>query len=848
VPPTVIGSQNGLPRRRISTGPSHFAQVATMDASASSIFGATAGLAGSSCCSVEDAALPHPQSASTHHSRMATVTRAPLYCGVLATRPIIRLVVPGDTAEDFKRTAISQLGRDFFVASDEAVSGEIRVDVPFKSGVIAVRAEATATPVTRHGRAGAIIRLTKLEAGSLGVPLPTTPSTAPAEELIEVKRRPEIATGRTTTAHVVRRAATAPPAPDDGEVIEAVAEFESAAVITKNSPVSADLAKQLNEPASRPTPPGMAAVAPPAAPAPRTPAIIRRATPPVGVPAMVAPKPVLKSTTRPSTPPLDDDWSSDALTFGGPVRPAPASAAVTPPAGTPNRSSSDAQTPPSGLATARSTPSSGATAIGATPSGMAAVKPPPTPPKGLPSSIGARAPGTPRGEATFGTATPTKAPLDDDAAFDDAFDIGAPEEDAAPAGAKSVPPVEPAAVSTPAPSPGPSSTAATAKPRASTDRSIAAGAKPRASTDASMVATKPVSPAPVEPAGPAPTTVSGSAKPRASTDASLAAKSVSPAPVEPASTPETVAPARSSSPAPVEPAVASTPAATAKPRAPLPSPTSAGIGSARAGAAKSVSVPPVEPPSAAPVASTDLPTAPIATPGTKPRAAMAPPIAAAAKPVSVAPVEPAPPTTPAVGANATADLTPPTIEPPPPAPEILPAPTSAARGSVVSVTDYDARPRAVSEHAAPRRRSKLPLIGGAVAALVGVIVVIVMATRGGGPKPAPPQPSANQAEVDRHLRDAVARIHDGKLVGAGGDAALDHLLAAKQLAPGDPQVKAQLQALADTFEKLGDGAAASNDLAEAAAHFQAAISAEPDRASAKTKLEAVEQRARSGGR
>ena len=156
-----------------------------------------------------------------------------------------------------------------------------------------------------------------------------------------------------------------------------------------------------------------------------------------------------------------------------------------------------------------------------------------------------------------------------------------------------------------------------------------------------------------------------------------------------------------------------------------------------------------------------------------------------------------------------------------------------------------------SSHTGPepalRPRSKLPLLLGVAAAAIGAVVILVIATRGGGDgKPAKPSPPAttNQPEVDKHLNAAASRIADGKLVGPGGDAALDHLLAAKALAPTDPQVLAQLAALADKFEKLGDGALAANDLAEAATHYQAAITAEPDRASAKTKLADVENRAR----
>ena len=648
---------------------------------------------------------------------MATVTRPPLYCGSLAERPIIRVVLPGETVDEFQRSAAAALTREFFVELDTPVGELVRIEAPFKSGAIGVRAEAITKSAIRQGRSGVLVRLTKLEPGSYGVSIPPTSTTWPRpEEVTEVRRKvegpaiartttPRPAVARTGTAHVVRRSPSVIeveaelPTDDDP-----VAEFSGpAASITKSSPVSADLAKQLNE---RPTPP----------PAPRTPAIIRRATPPVGVP--VLPKPIeRKIETPPSTPPIDDDWTVDSPTLGPRPSPLAASSKPTPPA-FPALEPKPTPTSIPAVTASPATPPKGVPSIGA--------RPPVTPVKGVPS-IGARPPATPpKGQPTF---APAAKALDDDAAFDSAF--GILEDDLAI-------PVEP-------------------KPEdASSSRPTSTPDKPEApKPGSSFQPSKPTS-TPDKSGAPDP-----SFQPSSSTSAPARAEAPKPAKPEP-SKPEASS---------LEPAVDA--AVEAKAAQPTP---------AKAEAA----------------------------------------VEARSRPSSE-------------GALATARAS-----------ELaMPAKTedfeqATSTGPVAS------------SHTGPepalRSRSKLPLLLGVAAAAIGAVVVIVIATRGGGDsKPAQPaQPAAtpSKAEVDKHLSAAASRISDGKLVGRGGDAALDHLLAAKALAPTDPRVLAQLKALADTFEKLGDGALAANDLAEAATHYQAAITAEPDRASAKTKLADVENRAR----
>ncbi len=160
-------------------------------------------------------------------------------------------------------------------------------------------------------------------------------------------------------------------------------------------------------------------------------------------------------------------------------------------------------------------------------------------------------------------------------------------------------------------------------------------------------------------------------------------------------------------------------------------------------------------------------------------------------------------------------------------------------------------PAPVPEAAPTKRRSRGPVLAilGAIA-VAAVVVLIILARRDQAtPDATPPpavvaKPDATAVEVKNHLQTAASRVTEGKLVGPGGDTALDHLLLAKRVAPDDPEVIRNLAALANTFEQLGDGAIAADDLAEAAAHLQAALTAEPGRESAAKKLQDVEARVR----
>ncbi len=89
----------------------------------------------------------------------------------LGDKPIIRIAVPGDTAEDFMQAAAKQFRGDFFVAIDQPVGKFVRIEAPFLNGDVGVRGDAIAMPAVRNGRKGLVIRLVKLDADSLGIPI-----------------------------------------------------------------------------------------------------------------------------------------------------------------------------------------------------------------------------------------------------------------------------------------------------------------------------------------------------------------------------------------------------------------------------------------------------------------------------------------------------------------------------------------------------------------------------------------------------------------------------------------------------------------------------------------------------
>jgi hypothetical protein len=94
------------------------------------------------------------------------------------------------------------------------------------------------------------------------------------------------------------------------------------------------------------------------------------------------------------------------------------------------------------------------------------------------------------------------------------------------------------------------------------------------------------------------------------------------------------------------------------------------------------------------------------------------------------------------------------------------------------------------------------------------------------------------------IRVADERLQAGRLAVPPGDSALDHLLTARRLRPGDGRVTARLELLAETLDGLGRRAAARDDLEEAAAHLSAALRADPRRERTRAALEGIEARQR----
>ena len=69
------------------------------------------------------------------------------------------------------QAAAKQFRGDFFVAIDQPVGKFVRIEAPFLNGDVGVRGDAIAMPAVRNGRKGLVIRLVKLDADSLGIPI-----------------------------------------------------------------------------------------------------------------------------------------------------------------------------------------------------------------------------------------------------------------------------------------------------------------------------------------------------------------------------------------------------------------------------------------------------------------------------------------------------------------------------------------------------------------------------------------------------------------------------------------------------------------------------------------------------
>jgi hypothetical protein len=133
----------------------------------------------------------------------------------------------------------------------------------------------------------------------------------------------------------------------------------------------------------------------------------------------------------------------------------------------------------------------------------------------------------------------------------------------------------------------------------------------------------------------------------------------------------------------------------------------------------------------------------------------------------------------------------------------------------------------VARHGARLRRLAI----GIAAAAVAVAVAGTAIARRAGP--------GEEARVAAHVAAADRLLAEGRLVGDGG--ALERLLAAQRLRPGDPATSERLSRAADLLERLGATALERGDLAVAAIHLADARRAAPDRPSIQAKLAAVER-------
>jgi tRNA A-37 threonylcarbamoyl transferase component Bud32 len=132
-----------------------------------------------------------------------------------------------------------------------------------------------------------------------------------------------------------------------------------------------------------------------------------------------------------------------------------------------------------------------------------------------------------------------------------------------------------------------------------------------------------------------------------------------------------------------------------------------------------------------------------------------------------------------------------------------------------------------------RRRPRV-FLGAAAAALAALGWLSYAAWLG---------PALDRQRVARELALVDERMDHGRLVGPGGDEALDHLTLARRLKPQDPEVSRRSQALSDVLVRLARDAQAHGDRAELAAKLQAALLADPGRAALAQELQALNEEA-----
>jgi hypothetical protein len=108
--------------------------------------------------------------------------------------------------------------------------------------------------------------------------------------------------------------------------------------------------------------------------------------------------------------------------------------------------------------------------------------------------------------------------------------------------------------------------------------------------------------------------------------------------------------------------------------------------------------------------------------------------------------------------------------------------------------------------------------------------------------------SRDRGLLREQLARADAQVLAGRLTGQASDDALDVLLAARRTWPNEPRIVRRLELLAAKFEGLGTLAIERENQEEAAAHLEAALQADPARASVKQKLHDIEEAVRARSR
>ncbi len=191
------------------------------------------------------------------------------------------------------------------------------------------------------------------------------------------------------------------------------------------------------------------------------------------------------------------------------------------------------------------------------------------------------------------------------------------------------------------------------------------------------------------------------------------------------------------------------------------------------------------------------------------------------------------------------------------------APRRSHRLAPVRLTGLPQSPVAAAARArlAARQRRRFLLQTGALALAAVSVVVIIFVMRSPsaetpsgrdttiGSKPSPENGTGKQGgasdELSAALQLADRRLAEGRIAGPGGDHALDHLLTARKLGPGDPGVQRRLHAIADKYEELAAAAIDDESLEEALSHLRIVVKADPGRERAQTRIKELTEKLQS---